>query len=65
MIVESEVTRASRMGSRRAVPALERVAKDDSFKGILNVRGMAKDALERIAKREKRCGARVDRGALN
>lgn len=42
------------IGTRRAIPALERLAKDDRYTGVLNVRGMAKHAIESIGKREKR-----------
>ena len=43
-----------KLGSRKALPALEKLAKDDRYTGALNVKGMAEDAIERITKREKR-----------
>lgn len=44
----------AKFGSRKALPALEKLAKDDRFTGALNVKGMAEDAIERINNREKR-----------
>jgi hypothetical protein len=43
----------SMIGTRRAVPALERLAKDDRFTGVSNVQGMAQYALDSIKEREK------------
>jgi hypothetical protein len=43
----------AKMGTRRALPALERLAKDERYTGVLNVRGMAEAAVQRIRKREK------------
>jgi len=43
----------AKMGTRRAVPALEKLAKDDRYTGALAVREMAQDAVESIKKREK------------
>ncbi|MDB5310894.1 MAG: repeat protein [Gemmataceae bacterium] len=40
-----------RIGTGRAVPALELLAADEGYTGALNVRGRAKDALESIARR--------------
>ena len=42
------------MGSSRALPVLERLAKDDRYTGALSIQGMAKYAIERTRKREKR-----------
>ncbi len=42
------------IGSRKALPALEKLAKDDRFTGVLNVAGAAEYAIEQINKREKR-----------
>jgi HEAT repeat protein len=44
----------AKMGTRRAVAALERLAKDDRYTGALNIRRMARYAIESIEKREKR-----------
>ena len=44
----------AKFGSPKALPALEKLAKDDRYTGALDVKGMAKDAIERITKREKR-----------
>ncbi len=41
------------MGTAKALPALEKLAKDDRYTGALNVRGMAEEAITRIKKREK------------
>ncbi len=43
----------AKIGTRRALPALERLAKDERYTGALNIRGAARTAVERIAKREK------------
>jgi hypothetical protein len=43
----------AKIGTRRALPALERLAKDDRYTGALNIRGAARAAVESIAKREK------------
>jgi len=44
----------AKVGTRRALPALEKLAKDDRYTGALNVKGMAQYAVENIKKREKR-----------
>ena len=44
----------AKFGSRKALPALEKLAKDDRYTGALNVKGMAEDAIERIKQRDKR-----------
>ena len=43
----------AKMGTRRALPALELLAKDNRYTGALNVRGMAEYAVTKIKKREK------------
>ncbi|SRR5258708_4037142 len=43
-----------RIGTNRSLPALEQLARDDRYTGALNIKGMAKRAVEQIAKREKR-----------
>ena len=43
-----------KLGSRKALPALEKVARDDRSTGGLNVKGSAEYAIELITKREKR-----------
>ncbi len=43
-----------KLGTREALPALEKLAKDKGYTGALNVRGMAAYAIEQIAKREQR-----------
>lgn len=42
----------AKFGSREALPALEKLAKDNRPTGSLNVRGMAEHAIEQITKRE-------------
>ena len=44
----------ARMGTRRALPALDWLAKSDRYTGALNVKGMAGNAIENIKRREKR-----------
>jgi len=44
----------ARMGTSRALPALEKLAKDDRYTGALNIKGMAEHAVASIKKREKR-----------
>jgi hypothetical protein len=44
----------AKMGTRRSLPALEKLANDNRYTGALNVRGMAAHAVEKISKREKR-----------
>lgn len=44
----------AKLGTQLAVPALEKLAKDDSYIGLLNIKGVAEDALQRIEKRKKR-----------
>jgi HEAT repeat protein len=44
----------AKMGTRRSLPELEKLAKDHRYTGALNVRGMAAYAVEKIRKREKR-----------
>jgi hypothetical protein len=44
----------AKMGSHHALPALEKLAKDDRYTGALAVRGMAQDAVASIKKRENR-----------
>ena len=44
----------ARMGSGKALPALEKLAKSDEYTGALNVKGCAADAVTSITKREKR-----------
>jgi HEAT repeat protein len=41
------------IGTSKALPALEKLAKN-GLVGVLNVQGMARDAIEQIVKREKR-----------
>ena len=43
----------AKLGSRGALPALEKLANSDRYTGALNIKGMAKTAVERIKKREK------------
>jgi hypothetical protein len=43
----------SMIGTRKSLPALEQLAKDDCFKGIMNVRGMARLAADSIEDRER------------
>jgi hypothetical protein len=43
----------AKLGSRRALPALEKLANSDRYTGALSIKGMAKTAVERIKKREK------------
>ncbi|MDY3558544.1 HEAT repeat domain-containing protein [Gemmata sp. JC673] len=44
----------AKFGTRKALPALEKLAKDDRYTGALNVKGAAENAIQRITKREKR-----------
>ena len=44
----------AKFGSRKALPALEKLANDERYTGALNVRGMADDAIQRITERDKR-----------
>jgi HEAT repeat protein len=44
----------AKVGTRRAIPALERLANDNRFTGALDVRGCAQRALEEITKRDRR-----------
>jgi hypothetical protein len=44
----------AKMGSRKALPALEKLAKNDEYTGALNVKGAAARALTAIEKRAKR-----------
>ena len=44
----------AKLGTRRALSALEKMAKDDRYTGALNVKGMAQYAVASIKKREKR-----------
>jgi hypothetical protein len=44
----------AKLGSRKALAALEKLAKDDRYTGALNVNGAAKYAVEQITKRDKR-----------
>jgi len=46
----------AKLGTRRALPALNKLVKDDRYTGALNVKGMTQDAVESITKREKRKG---------
>jgi hypothetical protein len=41
------------MGTRQALPALEKLAKDDRYTGALAVKGTAEAAVQRIRRREK------------
>ena len=43
----------AKLGSRRALPALDKLSNSDRYTGVLNIKGMAKTAVERIKKREK------------
>ena len=43
----------AKMGTRRALPALESLAKDNRYTGALNVRGMAEYAVKKIKMRDK------------
>jgi hypothetical protein len=43
----------AKIGTHRAVPAMERLAKDNRYTGLLDVKGMAEYAIERIAKRQR------------
>jgi len=43
----------AKMGTRRALPALEKLAKDARYTGALNIKGMARFAADSIKKREK------------
>jgi HEAT repeat protein len=44
----------AKFGTRKALPALEKLARDERYTGALDVKGMAEGAIERITKREKR-----------
>ena len=44
----------ARIGTKRSLSALEKLAADDRYTGALNIKGMAKDAIKRINKREMR-----------
>lgn len=43
-----------KVGSRKAIPALEKLAKSNEYTGALAVRAMAEEAIKRIEKREKK-----------
>jgi hypothetical protein len=44
----------AKIGTHEAIPALKRLAEDDRFTGTLNVKGMAKCAIETIVSRDSR-----------
>jgi HEAT repeat protein len=44
----------AKLGTRRALPALEKLAKEDRYTGALNVKGMAQYAVASIKKRGKK-----------
>ncbi len=43
----------AKFGTSKAVPALEKLAKDNRPQGALDIKGMAEEAIKRIKKREK------------